>query len=131
MLAPTLAKGPIIRRPRVVGLAERFELDKRAVRRIQRLRNKYGAGPVLLRLPPGREQALILDPEHVHRVLKGSPEPFSPASSEKRAALSHFELQGVLVSRGPGRTDRRHFNERVLDSDRPHHRLAERFVAVV
>ena len=131
VLAPTLAKGPIIRRPRVVGLAERFELDKRAVRRMQRLRNKYGTGPLLMRLPPGRQQALILDPEHVKRVLEGSPEPFSPASSEKRAALSHFEPQGVLVSRGPERTDRRRFNERVLDSDRPHHRLAEHFVAVV
>lgn len=131
VLVPTLAKGPIIRRPQVVGLAEHFSLDKRAVRRMQGLRNKYGAGPLLLRTPPGRQQALILDPEHVHRVLNGSPEPFSPASSEKRAALSHFEPQGVLISRGPERTNRRHFNERVLDSDRPHHRLAERFTEVV
>lgn len=131
VLVPTLAKGPIIRRPKVVGLAERFELDTRAVRRMQRLRHRYGAGPVLLRLPPGRQQALILDPEHVKRVLDGSPEPFSPASSEKRAALSHFEPEGVLVSRGPARSDRRRFNEQVLDSDRPHHRLAERFTEVV
>lgn len=94
VLAPTLAKGPIIRRPQVVGLIERFELDRRAVRRMQQLRNKYGAGPLLLRTPPGRKQALILDPEHVYRVLDGSPEPFSPASSEKRAALSHFEPAG-------------------------------------
>lgn len=131
VLAPTLAKGPIIRRPWVVELAERFELDKRAVRRMQGLRNKYGAGPLLLRTPPGRKQVLILDPEHVHRVLEGSPEPFSPASSEKRAALAHFEPQGVLVSRSPERDDRRRYNERVLDSDRPRHRLAERFIEVV
>lgn len=131
VLAPTLAKGPIIRRPRVVALAERFELDTRAVRRMQRLRNEYGGGPLLLRLPPGRQQALILSPEHVHRVLNGSPDPFSPASSEKRAALSHFEPKGVLVSRGPERTDRRRFNEQVLDTERPHHRLAERFTEVV
>jgi len=43
----------IIRRPRVVGLTERFELDKRAVHRIQEFRNKYGTGPLALRTPLG------------------------------------------------------------------------------
>jgi len=131
ILAPTLAKGPIIRRPRMVGLAERFDLDRRAVRRMQELRDKYGTGPLMLRTPPGPTQALILAPEHVHQVLDGSPEPFATASSEKRAALLHFEPKGALISHGPERADRRRFNERVLDSDRPRHRLAERFVGVV
>lgn len=80
ILIPTLAKGLIIRRPRVVALAERFELDRRAVGRMQRLRDLYGSGPLLLRTPPGRTQAIILDSEHVHRVLDGSPEPFLPPS---------------------------------------------------
>ena len=52
IVVPTLAKGPIIRRPKIVGLAERFELDKRAVRRMQGLRNKHGAEPLLLRMSP-------------------------------------------------------------------------------
>lgn len=131
ILAPNLAKGPTIRRPRMVGLAEQFELDKRAVRRMQGLRNKYGTGPLLLRMPPGRTQSLILSPEHVHRVLDGSPEPFSTASSEKRAALSHFEPKGVLISHGPERADRPRYNEQVLDSERPQHRMAETFVRIV
>lgn len=131
ILAPNLAKGVIIRRPKMVGLAERFELDKRAVRRMQQLRNKYGTGPLLLRTPPGRTQALILAPEHVHRVLDGSPEPFSTASSEKRAALSHFEPKGALISQGPERADRRRYNEQVLDSEQPQHRMAEHFISVV
>ncbi len=64
-------------------------------------------------------------------MLDGSPEPFATASSEKRAALSHFQPKGVLISHGSERTDSRRFNEQVLDTDRAMHRLAERFFAVV
>lgn len=130
VFVPTLAKGPIIRRPKMVALAERLELDKRAVRLMQQLRNKYGSGPLMLRVP-GPPRAVILAPEHVHRVLNGSPEPFATASGEKRAALSHFEPKGALISHGPERTERRRFNEEVLDTERPHHRMAEHFVGVV
>lgn len=131
VVVPTLAKGVILRRPKVVAVAERFELDRRAVRRMQRLRDRYGAGPLMLRLPPGREQAVLLAPGHVGRVLDATPDPFSAASSEKRAALSHFEPDGVLISRGPVRADRRRYNEAVLDSSCPMHHLAARFRQVV
>lgn len=130
VLGPALGKGDIIRRPRVVELAARLDLDRRAVRRHQRLRERYGPGPLLLRIP-GRSQAVILAPEHVHRVLDESPEPFATDSSEKWASLSHFEPRGVLISRGPERADRRRFNEEVLDTPHPMHRLAERFRVVV
>ncbi|MDP9364870.1 MAG: cytochrome P450 [Chloroflexota bacterium] len=127
---PIGARGVIIRRPRVVAVVEKLDLDRRAVRRVQRLRDKYGAGPLLLRLPV-RRQALILAPDHVRRVLAESPEPFATASSEKRAALSHFQPQGVLISHGRERAERRRYNEAVLDAPRPVHRLGERFSAVV
>jgi hypothetical protein len=80
VVIPTVAKGVIIRRPKVVGLAERPDLDRRAVRRMQRLRDTHGTGPLLLPVP-FRRYAVILDPEHVHRVLEHSPEPFATASS--------------------------------------------------
>jgi hypothetical protein len=48
VVAPTLAKGALLRRPRVVAAAERMQFDRRAVRRMQRLRDRYGAGPLLL-----------------------------------------------------------------------------------
>jgi hypothetical protein len=48
VILPTVAKGVIIRWPKVVALAERLELDRRAVRRMQNLRNKYGAGPLCI-----------------------------------------------------------------------------------
>jgi len=53
------------------------------------------------------------------------------ASSEKRAALSHFEPKGVLISHGSARADRRRFNDEVLESDRPVHQLAARFLRIV
>jgi hypothetical protein len=37
---PTLAKGVIIRRPKMMGLAERFDFDRRAIRRMQRVRDQ-------------------------------------------------------------------------------------------
>ncbi|THJ67006.1 cytochrome P450 [Arthrobacter echini] len=130
VLIPTIAKGPIIRRPRIVGLVARWDLDARAVGIFRRLQEKYPDGPLLLKLPV-RDQAILLAPADVDTVLGGSPEPFSPASSEKRAALSHFEPHNVLISRGPVRSVRRALQEQVLDTHHPVHHLAEWFVPVV
>jgi cytochrome P450 len=127
---PTAAKGPIIRRPKVEAGAERLGLDDRAVRRMARLARKYREGPLMLRLP-GREQAVVLQPEHLHYVLANSPEPFSPASSEKKASLAHFEPRFVLISEGRERTVRRGLQEQVLDSHSPVHRLAASFIPIV
>jgi len=130
VVTPVVGKGVIIRRPRMVGAAERFGLDDRAVRRMQRIRDSYGTGPLMLPVPL-RAQAILLAPEHVHRVLEHSPEPFATASSEKRAALAHFEPKGVLISHGEARADRRRFNEAVLDHRREVHRMAEGFMRIV
>jgi cytochrome P450 len=127
---PTLAKGVIMRRRGVMALAERFDLDRRAIRRMQRLRDQYGAGPLLVRVP-GRWLAFILDPDDVHRVLAQTPEPFAAASAEKRSALAHFEPNGVLISSGAERAERRRYNEEVLDANRPVHHLATGFLKVV
>ena len=130
VLAPLVARGLIVRRPRAMRLAERMDADRRAVRRLQRVRDRYGIGPVCVRLP-GRTLALVLGPEDAHRVLAGSPEPFALATREKAAALSRFQPHGVLVSSPPERAERRRFNEQVLDSDRPVHAGAEAIVAKV
>lgn len=130
VLLPTLAKGVILRRPAVVAFAERFDLDRRAVRRMQRLRDDYGPGPVLLRVP-FRRQAMVLSPEHVHRVLRASPEPFATETKEKRSALAHFEPRNALISHGPERADRRRFHEEALDAHRAVHRLGGAFLPVV
>ena len=130
VVVPTLGKGVLVRRPHVVGLAETLGLDSRAVKRMQRLRKKYGRGPLMTAMP-GRKQAVILAPEHVEQVLQGAPEPFSPATAEKRAALAHFEPKVALISTPPERTVRRRFNEEVLEFKCPVHSMADTFLEVV
>jgi cytochrome P450 len=127
---PTAAKGPLIRRPKAEAVAERLGLDDRAVRRMAKLAGKYPKGPLMLRLPR-HQQAVVLHSEHLHHVLANSPEPFSPASSEKKAALAHFEPRFALISEGPERTARRALQEQVLDARSPVHRLAESFLPIV
>jgi cytochrome P450 len=130
VVLPVLAKGPIIRRPFFVGLSERLRLDARAITRMQRLRSKYGPGPVLMRTPL-RRQAIVLSDADVERILEGADEPFSPSTAEKRMALPHFEPNVALISTGIERIDRRRFNEQVLQTDRPLHPHAARFVSVI
>lgn len=69
---PTVAKVASIRWLRVEALVERPDRDHRAVHRLQRPRDRYGDGPLLLPLPP-RPQMLVLVPAHVRRVLDGTP----------------------------------------------------------
>jgi cytochrome P450 len=128
VLLPLTARGVIVRRPAVVRLAERLDLDRRAVQQMQRLRERYGDGPLLLRLP-FRRLALVLDPDHVHRILQGSPEPFASANLEKEHALAHFQPRGVLISHGRARERRREVNEGALDTHAPVHHLAEDLIA--
>ncbi len=127
---PTWAKGIIIRRKAATALAERLDVDARAVRQMQRLRATYGEGPLLVRNPI-RPQAILLRSEDVRRVLDGAPESFTPASSEKRAALSHFEPHNALITRGPERAPRRAFHDAALESNCPVHHLAGHWTGIV
>ncbi len=130
VLLPVVGRGAIVRRPRIVGLAQRLDADALAVRQLQRLRARYGPGPLQLRLP-GRRLTLLLEPQQVHRVLNGSPTPFAVATREKRAALAHFQPAGLLASAPAQRQHRRTFNEAVLDAGQPLHRLAGPVAAAV
>ncbi|MCP2334864.1 cytochrome P450 [Actinomadura rupiterrae] len=129
VVAPTVAKGVLARRPRVVAAEEQVDADGHAVRLLTELRGRYGHEPLLLNLP-GRDFALVLHPDHVHRVLDGSPEPFAVASLEKRAALRLFQPHGVLVTRGSEREELRERNEVALDTGRVH-RHAGAFLAKI
>ena len=125
VLGSPILKGPIIRRPKAVNLAERLNLDSAGVDELKQLRAKYGSGPVQLQLFPGRRVAILLDPDDVHRVLNDTPDPFSPASLEKRGALNHFQPSGVLVSNPQQRQQRRPFNEAALEAGQTVHSHAE------
>lgn len=130
VVMPTVAKGPLIRRRKVVGLAERCNLDDKAVTRLQGLRAKYGPGPLLLRIP-FRHQAVILSANDARRILDNAPEPFAAATREKRAALGHFQPDGVLSSHGRDRAIRRRLNEQTLETGCPVHSMAGHFAQVV
>lgn len=131
VLASPVFKGPIIRRPSAVNIAERFDFDTAGVKAFQRLRATYGAGPVQMRLFPGRRVALVLDPNDVYRILHETPEPFRPASLEKRGALNHFQPAGVLVSSPEARQQRRPLNEAVLESGQTLHSHAASMTAAI
>ncbi|WP_028850608.1 cytochrome P450 [Thermocrispum municipale] len=127
---PTLAQGVIKRRPKIMAATERLELDRTGIRQMQRLRRRYDSD--VLRLPvPGRSIALALSVDAVARLLDHTPEPFSPATTEKRAALGHFQPHGVLISTGGERSERRAVNEHVLDTHHPHHRFADHMDQVI
>ncbi|TVT20243.1 cytochrome P450 [Amycolatopsis acidiphila] len=122
VLGPTLAGGVIKRRPKMMGLLEKMQADTNAVRLMQDLRSRYRA-PLVELAVPGRSFALVLSADEVGRVLAESPEPFSPANLEKRAALEKFQPHGVLISKGGERARRRAFNEKALETPQPLHHL--------
>lgn len=130
VFAPVVAQGAIMRRPRLTELSERFRSDDRALRRVRALRDRYGEGPLLLRLP-GRTLALVLRPDHVHRLLYETPEPFSAAATDKVGALRHFQPHAVFVTDPPLRTPRRRVNEEALDSHQAVHRYAHQMLGVI
>jgi cytochrome P450 len=129
VLLPLAARGAIIRRQRLVAFGERVDADRRLVHTLQRLRTRYGSGPLRLRLPL-RRIVLVLADDDVHHVLDASPDPYATSTREKRAALARFEPHGVLISDAADRPDRRRWNEAVLDTARPLHHLAVPMAAV-
>ena len=130
VLLPVVARGAITRRPRVVRRVQQVGGDARAVAVMQRLRDTYGPGPVQVKVP-GRRLTLLLEPEQVHRVLGETPVPFRADTREKRAALAHFQPEGVLASTPEQREVRRPFNEQVLQTGRTLHEIADPAAAVV
>ncbi|HEY2700749.1 MAG TPA: cytochrome P450 [Pseudonocardiaceae bacterium] len=130
VLAPTTSIGLIKRRPAAMRAADRFGFDRAAIATLRSLRARYGHRTLILRLP-GRSVELPLSADDVGRVLAGTPDPFSASTTEKRAALAHFQPHGVLISRGEARAERRAFNEHVLRPDLALHHLAPGIVDVV
>ncbi|MGX6510562.1 cytochrome P450 [Rhodococcus sp. SJ-2] len=120
---PFVAAGAIARRRPVMGLLERLQADSATVRQIPVLGERYGHGPLPLRVF-GRDLALVLSADDVDTVLTRNADSFTAANREKVAALSPFQPNGVLISRGDLRAHRRDVNEQALDTGHAMHRLA-------
>lgn len=130
VLAPTILKGVIKRRPWIEAAAQYLGLDTTAVQLLQQLRRKYGSGPLLINLL-FRSQVIVFDPKDVARVLDGTPVPFSPATKEKKSALEHFEPGNLLISDPERRKDLRPVHEHALATGERVHPFAERFNRVI
>ncbi|WP_435107417.1 cytochrome P450 [Nocardiopsis synnemataformans] len=113
VVLPNLARGVIVRRPLMTGLVAGLDADRRAVSLLRGLRERHGDDPLPLRLA-GRRLALVLSAKDVGRLLRETPEPFSPGGMEKRGALSHFQPHGVLISDHDARPGRRAANVAAL-----------------
>lgn len=120
VLVPLVAQGAIVRRPRLTAWAERRQTDREARRVLGGLRDRYDGAPLALRLG-SRRLVVVTSPEDVHRLLEGTPDPFTAASNEKRGALAHFQPDALLISGPEDRRRRRPFNEAALDAARAVH----------
>lgn len=130
VVAPTLSMGVLVRRPRVMRVAEALGFFDKAARTLRQLRDRHGSGPLML-ATPWRKHAILLSASHVKLVLEATPDPFAAATFEKNAALAHFEPKVSLLSSGVERAARRRFNEQALDSDRRVHGMAAAFLGPV
>ncbi len=127
-LLPLVAQGAIIRRPAITAWAERRQTDRTAAGLLHTLRDRHDAAPLVLDVGP-RRLVVPVHADDVGALLRGSPDPFSPANREKRAALRHFEPDSVLISPTSRRPPRRAFNEAALDTREPVHEEAAALVA--
>lgn len=130
VLVPLVAQGAIVRRPRATAWAERHQTDRTARAVLTALRERHGGSPLVLRLG-SRRLVVVTEPDDVRRLLEGSPEPFTPATKEKRGALGHFQPEGVLISSTAERWYRRPFNETALQTDQAVHDEGAAFVEAV
>lgn len=130
VVAPTIAKGVIKRRPSVESLAQHHGLDTKALELLQDLRRKYGSDPLQLNVLL-RSQILLLNPEHAAEVLLNTPVPFGSASKEKRSALRHFEPGNILIASPEERARLRPVHEHALATGSKIHPFVSRFANVV
>ncbi|RYP77934.1 hypothetical protein DL770_006974 [Monosporascus sp. CRB-9-2] len=130
VVAPTIAKGVIKRRPSVEALAQHHGLDTAALELLQDLRKKYGSDPLQLSVLL-RSQVLVMDPKDVEQVLSETPTPFGSASKEKRSALRHFEPSNILIADTEQRAQLRPAHEHALATNERIHPYAGRFEQVI
>lgn len=112
-----------------VSFWTRVHPDPLAVRFISFLRRKYKSNYLYLYLLRTKS-LLVLDPAGIQRVLDYSPVVYAEAKL-KRDGMSHFQPHAVTISRGAAWTERRRFNESVLDTGHAVHQYANHFLDII
>ncbi|REF00200.1 cytochrome P450 [Thermomonospora umbrina] len=126
LLVPWPGRGRGHGRSRAVAWALRLGADRHAVRLMDRLRRRYGPGPLKVRLP-GRGAVLLLSPRDVRHVLDARPGLFPPSVGDS----AHPRPHGTALPVGAEDwADRRRVDEEVLDSHQKLHRFGGRYMLV-
>jgi cytochrome P450 len=126
---PNVIQGLFRRRRSAVALAAKTGADGLAAGFMAGLKRSYGEGPVWIRVAKD-EALLLLGRGPIRHALEGSPDPFAADPQPKRSGMAKFQPGALTISRGEDWEDRRRFTEAVLDTDKPVHRLADRFAQV-
>lgn len=100
----------------VLAWFARWDLARLAARLVAGLQRKYGCGHLWLWFPFTRT-LLVLDRDSIDAVLNSRDNAADPRL--KKAALSRFVPDALVISSGDAWTERRRFNEQVLDFARP------------
>ncbi|WKU43828.1 cytochrome P450 [Streptomyces sp. VNUA116] len=126
---PNYLKGVFRSRPRIAALVARADTARRAPETMRRLRRRHGRGPVLVRGAAG-PTLLVLDADDARQVLSGPVAVYAVDTWEKVSGFAPVQPESLVASHGRQRIVRRLFNDAVLDTGCPVHRLADRFLRV-
>jgi hypothetical protein len=126
---PNVVLGLFAKRPMPTRVADTVHAEQLAYQLVQSMVRRLGPDPFWVRVV--REQALLVHhPDDIRLVLDGSPDPFAADPDAKRKGMAAFQPNALTISRADLWHNRRMFAESVLDTGKPLHRLAERFLAV-
>jgi cytochrome P450 len=109
---PLYLQGLFTRSPFWVSFWTRLGSDRRVVKRLTRMRAKYG--PQVYVNVGGNRTLLLLDHSGAEHVLKNSPEIYGSDPDAKRRGMSHFQPDSLTISTGDRWRERRRFNDEVL-----------------
>ena len=126
---PNVVLGLFAKRSLPTRVASTVHAEQLAYHLVQGLVRRLGPDPFWVRVV--REPTLLVHhPDDIRLVLNGSPDPFAADPDAKRKGMAAFQPDALTISRGDLWRDRRLFAEHVLDTGKPLHRLAERFLTV-
>jgi len=114
---PAWLWGVVAPRRRFVPLLARWRAGQRGMRFLEELRERYGSTRLWTWFP-FRRTLVVLDADGIDAVLANEQNFADPTL--KRHALSRFVPDALVISAGEPWRARRHFNEQVLDTGRPH-----------
>jgi cytochrome P450 len=126
---PNVVLGLFAKRQLPGRVASTVHAEQFGYQLVQGLVRRFGPDPFFVKVV--RDDALLVHhPDDIRLVLEGSPSPFASDPDAKRKGMAAFQPEALTISRGDLWRERRRFAEAVLDTGRPLHRLADRFVAV-